>query len=339
MINIKKKVSFFVRKPRKLGNFSIINYYENLILELSNEFNVTLHVLPFYSSGFFPRLFNCFYAFLNQSDINHVFGDVHYITIFLRKKRTILTILDCISFNSNKGIKKFIFKWIWFKIPIMKSKYVTTISNSVKKEIINNFNIKEEKVKKIYFSIFIDEKLKELKKPQPQFIFKILHIGSAPNKNIRNLAFGLKGLKNIELTILGKLSSIDKQILINLKINFIEIDKPLTDREVYDLYENCDLVSLISLYEGFGLPILEGNYFKKPVITSNISSMPEVAGNSAFLVDPKNPVEINIIINKIINKSFNIELHINNGIENLKRFNFSTQVTMYSELYKKLFNE
>lgn len=336
---IKRKVSFFVRKPRRLGNFSIINYYKNLTKDLSKNYEVVIHELPFYSSGIFPRLFNCFYAFFNQSEINHVFGDVHYITIFLKKEKTILTILDCISFNSNKGLRKFIFKWLWFKIPISKSKYVTTISNSVKKEIIKEFNIRKEKIIKIYFSIFIDEEIKELKRDETQSKFKIFHIGTAPNKNIKNLAFGLVGLKNVELTILGKLSSNDRQILINLKLNFIEIDKPLTDREVYDLYKNCDLVSFISLYEGFGLPILEGNYFKKPVITSNISSMPEVAGNSAIYVDPNNPENINITFKNIISGSVDIEPHINNGIENLKRFNFSNQVTKYSKLYKKLLNE
>ncbi|TIW03312.1 MAG: glycosyltransferase family 4 protein, partial [Mesorhizobium sp.] len=58
------------------------------------------------------------------------------------------------------------------------------------------------------------------------------------------------------------------------------------------LYENCLFLAMPSLYEGFGFPIVEAQSFGKPVLTSNTSSMPEVAGNNAVLVDPNDPVAI-----------------------------------------------
>lgn len=60
----------------------------------------------------------------------------------------------------------------------------------------------------------------------------------------------------------------------------------LTDEEIVGLYRNARMVAYVSLYEGFGLPILEGMAAGVPVMTSNRSSMPEIAGSAALLVEP-----------------------------------------------------
>ena len=332
----KKKVSFFVRKPFNLGNFSLENYYRQLTKALSQEFDIKIHVLPYHSKGVLRRFINCLYALVNQSEVNHVFGDIHYITIFLKKERTILTILDCISYNSSKGIKRVLFKWFWFKLPIRNSKFITTISRSVENELIEKCNVKNKQISVIYFTIFASDPIKKIKNKNSNDEFKILQIGTAKNKNIKNLALALKDLKNIGLTVLGKLNTEDKDTLINAKINFTEIDSPLKNIQVYDLYQNHDLISFISNYEGFGLPILEANYFKKPLITSNVFSMPEIAGNSGFFVDPENISEIRSTIEKIYNKSIDTKNKIRNGEKNLLRFNFSNQVDQYTFLYKSI---
>lgn len=332
----KKKVSFFVRKPFNLGNFSLENYYIQLTKALGQEFDIKIHVLPYHSKGVLRRFINCLYALVNQSEVNHVFGDIHYITIFLKKEKTILTILDCISYNSSKGIKRVIFKWFWFKLPIRNSKFITTISRSVENELIEKFNLRNKKISVIYFSIFASDITKKTKNKNSSDEFKILQIGTAKNKNIKNLALALKDLKNIALTVLGKLNADDKEILINAQINFTEIGSPLQNIQVYDLYQKHDLISFISNYEGFGLPILEANYFKKPLITSNVFSMPEIAGDSGFFVNPENISEIRSTIEKIRNKSVDIKSKIRNGEKNLLRFKFSNQVDQYTLLYKSI---
>ena len=60
----------------------------------------------------------------------------------------------------------------------------------------------------------------------------------------------------------------------------------LSDQEILQHYRDCDMVVFASTYEGFGMPIIEGNATGRPVVTSNICSMPEVAGAAACLVDP-----------------------------------------------------
>ena len=72
----------------------------------------------------------------------------------------------------------------------------------------------------------------------------------------------------------------------------IRILDRLNDEDIVSLYSACRAFVFPSLYEGFGLPILEAFQCKAPVITSNVSSCPEVAGDAAILVDPENAGEI-----------------------------------------------
>ncbi len=72
------------------------------------------------------------------------------------------------------------------------------------------------------------------------------------------------------------------------------------DNELSALYAGCNFLLFPSLYEGFGLPIIEALSFGKPVITSNVSSMPEVAGEAALLVDPQSVDDIAEAIKRLI---------------------------------------
>ena len=72
--------------------------------------------MPFESSGLFKRLANALYCIFKQGDINHITGDIHYVATFLKKKKTILTILDCGSLYQKKGFKYYVLKLIWFTI-------------------------------------------------------------------------------------------------------------------------------------------------------------------------------------------------------------------------------
>lgn len=73
----------------------------------------------------------------------------------------------------------------------------------------------------------------------------------------------------------------------------------ITEREKSFLLENCRIFAFPSLYEGFGLPVLEAFAHRKPVLTSKTSSMPEVAGNAAFLVNPLEVAEISVGLKRL----------------------------------------
>ena len=96
----------------------------------------------------------------------------------------------------------------------------------------------------------------------------------------------------------------------------------VSDEEKWELMKNADVFLFPTFYEGFGLPILEAQSAGVPVVTSNISSMPEVAGESAVFVDPKNTEEIAEATYKLIsNESYKNDI-IEKGHENVKRFSW-----------------
>ena len=81
------------------------------------------------------RLYLIFWAYFNQGHVNHISGDINFISFLLTKKKKINTFLDCRLLNEFTGIKKIIYKLFWFYIPIHKSYINTCISNFTKNEI------------------------------------------------------------------------------------------------------------------------------------------------------------------------------------------------------------
>ena len=329
----KINVVFFQRKQRNLGNFSVEIYFKQVINNLPQDINPILVEMPFISNGFFKRLYNILFCIFKQGDVNHITGDIQYVAMFLKKSKTILTILDCGSLLDFKGFKRYIFKKLWFDIPIKKSTYITAISLATQVDIIKNTNCDPQKIKIIYF--LSNSKFKRSEKIFNNEMPVLLQIGTAPNKNILRLIEAIVGI-NCKLVIVGKISL---DILDSLKINNINYDLHeyrLTDEEIENLYIDADVITFASTLEGFGMPIIEGNLVGRVVVTSNVTSMPEVAGESAIIVDPYSIISIR---NGIISAIEDINLRnrlIELGYENAKRFNPIEISTQYAELYREI---
>ena len=206
---------------------------------------------------------------------------------------------------------------------------LTVVSDETKRNLLNLLKCNPEKIKVIYNPVsyeFIHH----------PYIFNtnnpnILHIGTNPNKNLLNHIKALNGL-TCTLIIIGKISSSDLKVLENSGTNF-QIFHNLSNAELVKKYIECDLLLFSSLFEGFGLPIIEAQSVGRPVITSNISSMPEVSGNAAHLVNPFDPKSIRSGIDKIIgNNNYREEL-ISKGLENASRFQCQIISKQYSDLY------
>jgi glycosyltransferase involved in cell wall biosynthesis len=110
----------------------------------------------------------------------------------------------------------------------------------------------------------------------------------------------------------------------------------LSDELVALLYSQTDVFVYPSHYEGFGLPVLEAMTLGAPVITSNTSSLPEVAGDAALLVDPDNPTQIADAILKVISDSQLRNELIHKGQERAKLYSWERTAKETLKAYRSL---
>lgn len=334
-ISKKIKVVFFHRKPRALGNFSIETYFEQIRKALPDNFEPVYCEMPYESNGLFKRLYNSIYCVFKQGDINHITGDIHYISTFLKRQKTILTVLDCGMLHQSSGIKHKIFKLFWFTIPAIKSKLITVISEATKTDLLQFVNYDSDKVHVVHVSI--SDNFKRLDKPFNKLSPRILQIGTAENKNIKRLIPALKGIDCI-LVIIGKVSNELKLLIKENNVNCEIFERKLSYEEMLEEYNKCDILTLVSTIEGFGMPIVEANAVGRVVIAANNSSMPEVAGKAACLVDADNIVSIHEGLKRVIdNANYRTSL-INEGFENVKRFSVKYLANQYCNVYHELLN-
>lgn len=329
----KKIINLFFRKPLYGKNYSIENFYRGLIKNYkSKNIIIKIKVCPKESNGFFNRLILIFWAFKNQADVNHVCGDINFISLLMSKKKTINTILDLYSLKRLSGIKKFIYYLFWVKLPIYKSSKIIAISNKTKKEILINTNVNKKKISVIDVcaqNIFKKNKKKFIKKNP-----KILIIGTNENKNLTNIFNSVKNIK-CELSIIGILSKDNIYSLNGLNINYKNFIN-LKNKEIIKQYNECDMLLFPSKYEGFGVPILEAQSVGRIVVTSKLEPMQSVGGNGALYVNPNSVKNIREGILKVINSSHIRNDIISNGFKNIKRFDKNKILQDYLSCYKEV---
>lgn len=330
---MKEKITFFYRKQRITGNFSIENYFNEIIPHIKEKYEVKIVKMPFYSNGFIPRLFNILYTYYYQGEINHITGDINYIAIALNNNNSILTIHDLNLIKNSSFFKTKLYKYFWYRVPIKKSFFVTTVSEVTKNDLQFYLNLNHNKFYVI--PVCISNSFYKLDKPFNYAKPQILQVGTASNKNLKNLILAIIGL-NVELVIIGKLTRFYLDLIKINNISFRLLDYPLTEIEIINEYNKADIISLISTSEGFGMPILEGNAIGRVVITSNVSSMPFVAGDAALLVNPLSINEINNGLKLLISDEKIRNKFINNGYNNIKRFNSKEIAEKYLILYNQI---
>lgn len=331
----KIKVIHFQRKPHPAFNYSIENVFKDLRNNLKGQVDFTVAVSSWFNTGYFSKFLNLSEAASRQkkNTISHITGEVYFLNLLMRKKTSLLTIHDCRFLQRKKGVEKKIIQWLYLKAPVKKAAYIVTVSEATKKEVLFYTGCNPQKIQVIPVSI--STIFKPAYKPFNKDCPVILQVGAAENKNLLRLTDAITGI-NCKLMIIGNPGNIEMEKLKANQVNYT-IKSALSTEELYNEYINCDIVSFVSAFEGFGLPIVEANCVERAVLTSNISSMPEVAGDAACLVDPYNTEDIRNGIIKLINDDHYREELIANGRKNRLRFNGQMIAEKYYELYKKIF--
>ncbi len=322
-------VTYFFRKPFT-DYFSIEELFGFIQSGLPDKVEHKNYYLSRPSKGFLDRLRSCFEVVGHQGDVNHITGDVHFIALLLNKQKTVLTIHDLEVLKRLSGLSRAIVKFFWFTMPAHRVRFITVISAFTKTELLKVININPDKVKVVHncISPAIKHHPYTFNTHKPN----ILHIGTAHNKNLDRLIEAIAGM-NVKLTILGHLRDNHKQLLSKFKIDYENFFN-LPYEHVVLRYREADLVSFVSLYEGFGMPIIEANAVGRPVISSNRTSMPEVAGEAALLVNPESIDEIRTAILQIIENQDLRNTLIEKGLENVKRFTPESVAVQYTRIYE-----
>ncbi len=191
----------------------------------------------------------------------------------------------------------------WTAYSVRKAEKILTISQASKNDIIKYYHVPEERVVVTYPGTNEAESMNDVKKKYGISGDYILSVGTLqPRKNFVKLieAFSkiLKQVQNdsLELIIAGKKGWLYEEILqapkkfgVQDKVRFLDF---VPDSDLPSLYKNAKCFCLVSLYEGFGIPVLEAMKYGCPVIVSNVSSLPEVVGEAGILVDPENAEKI-----------------------------------------------
>ncbi len=327
-------VTLLFRKTRNTANFSIESYFNEVIKYLPTTINTIIKTCTYESVGFWKRLYIALEVIGKQGDVNHITGDVHFLALFLPKKKTILTIHDCWFMRHPSAVARCIFKWFWLKLPIQRSSIITAVSEATKKEIVFYSGCDPRKIRVINTTVPLKftADSKEFNKTKPV----ILQVGTVENKNLERLIPALEGISCV-LHIIGKLSDNQIKLLERHKIEYRNAYS-ISDEEMFDAYKSCDILAFVSTLEGFGMPIIEANRVERVVVTANISSMPEIAGNSACLVDPYDIYSIREGVLKVVNEDEYRKQLIINGRDNKNKFLPEKIAEQYYCLYMELIN-
>lgn len=321
----------YMRRPRA-NVFSIERLYEDVRKALPDDVQATAWVCREPSSGLLPRLRDAWAARKAQVDVNHVTGDTHYLTYFLNRKRTVLTVHDLVSLERSRGMKRFLLWLFWYWLPVKRSRLVVTISEQTRQSLLSAVRCKPDKI------VVIHNPVSDEFRPSPK-VFKathprILQIGTKPNKNLERVAEALTGLP-CTLVIIGKLTVQQEAVLVQHGISF-ENHVGLSRQELLDQYVQADLLIFASTYEGFGLPIVEAHAVGRPVIASNLSPMPEVAGDAAMFVDPFDVQSIRQGVIALIQDADRRNKLVSAGLRNAQRFSSLRVAEHYASIYRSI---
>jgi glycosyltransferase involved in cell wall biosynthesis len=328
---IVKKVLYHQRLPHP-GQFSIERLFEDIRGSMPGGWIVEPATCPFPSNGVLPRVGNIWHASRQTGDIHHIVGDVHYLAFGLPSERTVLTIHDCAALNRLCGWKREVLRFFWFTGPFRRAAVITSISETTKDELRRWVGVDAEKV--LVIPNCVGSEFIPTPKVWDDCRPICLQVGTKWNKNVERVAEALRGTP-CRLEIVGELSSEQRRILYSSGIQFLELGR-VTGEALLDAYHRCDFLAFVSVYEGFGLPILEAQAVGRPVITSNRSSMPETAGDAALLVDPESVACIRAAVERLLQSPELRRDLVEKGYANVAKYKPEIIAAKYAAVYESL---
>lgn len=224
--------------------------------------------------------------------------------------------------------------------------HVIAVSHATKKDVIELLDFRPEKVHLVYEALPTEHQQVVLKEDQEKILNRlglhkpfILFVGSLePRKNVERLVEAWKPFYNdIDLVIAGKNQW---GVEIDPSLPGLHILGGVSNTTLITLFKNAKIFAYPSLYEGFGLPILEAFTYATPVLTSQNSAMSEISGMAAELINPLEIESIQKGLQKLLNENSSEREHRKQAMKlQLQLFNWDTTAEKTIKVYKKAFEE
>lgn len=271
----------------------------------------------------------------------------------LPKTKTIVTVHDLSFVRVPNTASPSLKAYLDTVVPrsVRNATHVIADSQATKDDLIDLYGIDRNKITVLLSGIdsrflFVDSvdsymtmrnKYKLSNRP---YIFTIGTI--QPRKNYSRLIQALKILRDtgydLQLVIAGGKGWLEDEMyktLAETKLeDYVKLIGFADDEDVAELYSGAECVAFPSLYEGFGFPVLESMACGTAVVTSNVSSLPEVAGNAALMVDPYNVEAIADAIQRIIDDNSLKQTLIERGFEQAKKFTWENSARNLQTIYQ-----
>lgn len=320
-------VSYYLRAQIE-GQYSLERVFQNLVGALGNR--VCARVWR--SRPGLPAARALAQAGRVQSDVNHITGHVHYVALLLDPARTVLTVHDIGHLAHVRATARLLYRWLWFEWPLRRVARIVTVSQFTRQQVVDEFGLRPADVRVIHNCVpaGLEPSAREFHAERPT----ILVVGTAPHKNAARLVEAVAGLR-CRVLFVGRVPDTLRATLAAAAVEHEE-HAHVTDAELADCYRRADVVYFASTHEGFGLPIVEAQAVGRPVITSRLCSMPEVAGDAALFVDPYDVQAIRAALLQLIESAdLRAEL-VSKGFANVSRFDRAAFAEAHLDVYRGL---
>ncbi len=288
-------------------------------------------------------------TYIALEDKVDVFHSTYPLPVQIKGAKKITTIHDLIPLRlPYTTLDKKPFYYNLIKQTLTGSDAIATVSENSRRDILDLFDVNPDKVKVTYQPIALrpitdDEETVQrfLRKYRLEYKNYILFVGAIePKKNVGRLIDAYLGLDtDVPLIIVGKLGwlwseevgqVVDESGQENCNVRLL---KYVSSEDLRYLFAGATCFTFPSLYEGFGLPILEAMSFGCPVLTSNASSLPEIGGDAALYADPYDVSNIREQLNTILSDGELRKSMSEKGLAQAKKFSIENYLKRLSNVY------
>ena len=315
------------------GRNSIERVFYALAPALIRWGDVELRTLPCESTGFWRRLVNVVYVARYRRRTVHISGDCYYAVLGASRRRSIVTFHDAVSVHRLSGWRKRALVYLWYRIPSWWATHTTAISVSAARDIERETGVSVGSVIPNPLTLSVSDSHNGQCTPgDPSHRHRVLLVGTAPNKNLERCLEALSPL-DLDVTIVGGLSPKQADLVRDTSLP-IDVLVNLSDIQLAGAFQSACVLLFPSLYEGFGLPVIEAQAMSTPVITSALEPMLSVAGSDgALFLNPERVSEIREAVTRVLADKQLREKLVAAGVVNTARFEPASVAKLYTDLY------